>query len=301
MDDLKQTETALSGFVDYSLFFDPTEGIWLAVGIVIWLGTFVSVIPQILLLIQRRTSHGLSYVTVMLNNFTQFLMVIHYWHLHTTEFAGLLQMPPSIGLPRLLTFCNFFSLWLGFLTVPFCMLVFNDREIRPNVNSDGVRKHWIGTLISLFVLIGVCVVQFIIYVAVGSSKGFSSSSEVTIGGIYGTVSGFLVMAQYIPQMITTIKLRDKGSLSVLMLAIQAPGGYISAMFMKFGQNEHWTTWISYLVAATDQLILLIICLYFMWQKRKVTQDEGTLELSNQQKSISRQLLMDANPDPETGK
>lgn len=300
MDDLAQTDTALNGFVDYSAYFEPTEGIWLAVGIVIWLGTFVSVIPQILLLIQRRTAYGLSWFTVMLNNFTQFLMVIHYWHLHTTEFVGLFQMEPKIGLPRLLTFCNFFCLWLGFLAVPFCMLVFNDREIRPKANSDQIRHQWIGTIISLIVLIAVCFAQFIAYVCIGTGVGFSSSSEVTVGGVYGTVSGFLVMAQYIPQMITTIKLKDKGSLSVLMLAIQAPGGYISAMFMKFGQNEHWTTWISYLVAATDQAILLFICLYFMWKKRKGT-DESSLELSNQQKNISHQLLMDGNPDTEDAK
>jgi hypothetical protein len=72
----------------------------------------------------------------------------------------------------------------------------------------------------------------------------------------------------------TCHLKDSGSLSLALLAIQAPGGTLNALFMWIGQEDDWTTWISILAASVQQFILLGICVFFKLRKRRVMQQKG---------------------------
>lgn len=292
-------QASLAGFTDYSVGFQPTDTMWLIIGFVIWIGTFISVCPQIALIIKNRSSYGLSGLTVGFTSIGQFLMVIHYWHLHTSEFVGLLQMDPSIGFPRMLTFCNMASLWIAYLAIPFCMLIFRDKEVRERQKEEDRRAGWIVIVSTVFVLVGTGIVMFITYIVAGITKGFSSPFEQSIGSVYGTISALLVTAQYLPQMITTIKLKDRGSLSLLMLAIQAPGGFTNSMFMCFGQHEHWTTWVSFLVSALEQFVLLAICLFYTWRKKDDNEGLYGESLDTGLSKMSQSLLFNSQTENYT--
>jgi hypothetical protein len=89
-------------------------------------------------------------------------------------------------------------------------------------------------------------------------------------------------------MITTCKIKSSGSLSLLLLAIQCPGGLINSIFMIFGQGDNWTTWLSILAAAIQQGILLVICLVFSAKKKQRRHDDITEARTN----ISEALLVD---------
>ena len=262
MDGKKSFLDSFKGFVDYSVTFKRVPPMWMTVGIVIWIGTFISVCPQVILLIRKRSSYGLNIITVIITSFGQFLMVIHYWCLHTADFVGLLQVSPRKSFARMLTFCNMITLWMSYLAVPFCCIIFMDFEERRNRSRAKIAKLWITNIVLVLVLIGSFFAMFIVYCLVGATRGFSSGVQERIGHIYGTIAALLVTAQYLPQIVTTCRVKGSGSLSVLMLAIQAPGGLANAMFMRFGQHEHWTTWVSFLMAALEQFILLFICLFF---------------------------------------
>jgi hypothetical protein len=97
--------------------------------------------------------------------------------------------------------------------------------------------------------------------------GCGSAWVVMVGKFFGTFATFMCIVQYVPQMITTCRLKSSGSLSLLLLALQSPGGFINAAFMWIGQGDDWTTWISILAAAVQQAILLGICLYFKHKKK----------------------------------
>lgn len=262
MDGRSSFANSFSGFVDYSVTFKHISVMWTSMGIAIWVGTFLSVCPQVILLIRKRSSYGLNIITVVITSFGQFLMVIHYWCLHTADFVGLLQVSPSTSFPRMLTFCNLITLWMSYLVVPFCCIIFMDMEERKNRSPAKITKLWISNIVLVSVLIVTFLLMFVCYCTVGGTRGFSSRSQERVGHGYGTIAALLVTAQYVPQIVTTFRVKGSGSLSVLMLAIQAPGGLANSLFMTFGQKEHWTTWVSFLIASIEQFVLLAVCLFF---------------------------------------
>jgi uncharacterized protein with PQ loop repeat len=110
-----------------------------------------------------------------------------------------------------------------------------------------------------------------------------------MGKFFGTVAGLICVAQYLPQMITTCKLRSSGSLSLVLLSIQAPGGLLNAIFMAVGQKDDWTTYISILAASVQQFLLLGICLFFKVRKKRPRHTMSTEDSSSTGK-VSDPLL-----------
>ena len=85
-------------------------------------------------------------------------------------------------------------------------------------------------------------------------------------GIMATVlAGF----QYVPQIWMTWQLKHVGSLSIPMMCIQTPGGYLFAasLFGRLGW-EGWSTWFIYLMTATMQGSLLVMGIYFEVARRR---------------------------------
>ena len=64
-----------NNFIDYSTSFVIPEFIWIFIGIIILLGSVGSVIPQILLIIKKNSSYGLSQFSIVLTSFGQYLCV----------------------------------------------------------------------------------------------------------------------------------------------------------------------------------------------------------------------------------
>jgi hypothetical protein len=59
--------------------------------------------------------------------------------------------------------------------------------------------------------------------------------------------------------VTTCKLRSPGNLSIVNLAIQAPG-LINAIFTFVGQADDWTIAISSFLLSIEQFVLLGMCI-----------------------------------------
>ena len=85
-------------------------------------------------------------------------------------------------------------------------------------------------------------------------------------GIMGAV---LAAVQYIPQIWTTWHLKHVGSLSIPMMCIQTPGGFLFAgsLFARLGW-EGWSTWFIYLMTAGMQGCLLGMGIYFEYSKNR---------------------------------
>lgn len=93
----------------------------------------------------------------------------------------------------------------------------------------------------------------------------------------------LAAIQYFPQIYTTYTLGHVGSLSIPMMCIQTPGGYLFAgsLAARLGV-EGWSTWGVYLVSATLQGCLLVMGIYFEVQARR--------ELQSVRESVSYHLV-----------
>ena len=259
---------SFAGFIDYTSQMKESSSIlWRAVGLIIFFGTIFSLIPQIYCIVRNRTSYGINPMTIFVSNFTQFVLVFNIICLRSSDFIAAIQVNFFQSLPRLMTFINAFALWIFYLPIIILTTLFFDREKRANRTSHNFRKEWIFNLFFLLNIIGsIIIVSFYIWLVF--TKGIGSKIMMTTGKLFGSITVLTVIFQYLPQFYTTCKIRDNGSFSLLLLAIQAPGGSISAIFMAIGQNDHWSTWASTLAASIQQFILLFLCLIFKYQRRR---------------------------------
>lgn len=78
--------------------------------------------------------------------------------------------------------------------------------------------------------------------------------------------GLLAMAigtvQYIPQLITTFRLKHAGSLSIGMMCVQIPGACLWVLSLARLKDSNWTTWGPIALAASFQTCLLVMAVYF---------------------------------------
>lgn len=265
-----------SGFIDYSNCYHKVEPIWIAVGIGVTLGTVISVIPQLFNFVKNRSSYGLNSFTVTATSIGQFVNVLNYVCLHAADFVGVISRPFSVYMPRLLSFINIFALWYMYIGNTFLNFIFFDKKPRGRRNVQDIKIDYKANLtFSLFLNI-TNFILIVLYIVFGMIYGFHEHFIRRYGYILGTAGGFVAIAQYAPQMFTTCKLQDPGSLSLILLAIQAPGGTINTLFLAIGNKDNWTTWLPLLVGATQQFILLIICIFFICKNKAVKVMENTL-------------------------
>jgi len=98
---------------------------------------------------------------------------------------------------------------------------------------------------------------------------FGDCAYVTLGFGYtmGIVSTVMTFIQWAPQIYSTFRSKSVGSFSILMLLIQAPGSFVIIYFLIFVSHESISTWLSYVSAATQQLILLALLYYYARKSR----------------------------------
>lgn len=92
--------------------------------------------------------------------------------------------------------------------------------------------------------------------------------------ILGICASILSCIQYIPQLLTTWKIRKVLSLSITTMMIQVPGSFLFAfsLWMRVGW-EGWSTWVVYCVTGTLQAGLLAMAISFWAQERKERQKD----------------------------
>ncbi|CUM47100.1 uncharacterized protein AC631_04835 [Debaryomyces fabryi] len=108
---------------------------------------------------------------------------------------------------------------------------------------------------------------------------------ITIAQINGLLSALLTMMKYVPQITTTYRLKHPGTLSIGMMCIQTPGGFIFTMTLFFTKGSHWSSWVSYLVAALLQGTLLLLCIYYEYIK-----NEGITAEILERREVDRNII-----------
>lgn len=81
----------------------------------------------------------------------------------------------------------------------------------------------------------------------------------------GVLAAVLAAIQYIPQITMTYHLKHVGSLSIPMMCIQTPGGFLFAASLAARLGwAGWSTWGIFLLTAIMQGILLSMALYYVF-------------------------------------
>lgn len=276
----------LTGFVDYSWRFSQVEPIWLVIGSIFFTVSFISYIPQPVEIIKARSSYGIEPLSSFCSNWGEFLVFVNLICFRSLDFVGLLQYHYFTCFPRILTFFNLFFAWIMNQTETFQLFIFHDREYRESRNQKLIRKDWIKSVCYAILLIVIDLGLLVIFVTVNTSKGFEHSLSTAIGEICGTIATCLEFAFFIPQMYTTCKLQDAGSLSLLMLEIEGPSDLANALYMWFGTGDHWTTWITLLLSSFEVFTLLGTCMIFRCIKARRLKEMEKLNLQSRSLNAS---------------
>ena len=122
--------------------------------------------------------------------------------------------------------------------------------------NDINRVYYIKTLLGYIVTI---VALIVIGLCVLINK---NSNETVYGEILNSVSSIIALFVYVPQILHTYSLKTSGSFSLLMLSIQMPGAFLVFAYQSFFTNSSVINGIPYLISGIQQLILLILCIYY---------------------------------------
>ncbi|EGW34779.1 uncharacterized protein SPAPADRAFT_57845 [Spathaspora passalidarum NRRL Y-27907] len=239
--------------------YDGASTVNLIFSILITFGIIASYIPQYVRIYHKRTSEGLSTNFLLLGScssiFTLTNIILISSIARTCCISGELNMFNCIN-----SQLNLIQIGIQ-CTCAILILVFVLFLTKHSLKQDKLEYqrivqvgHWVtlhGVVSLIQVIIGLAGSRNLLY---------------TIANTNGLLSTLLTVVKYLPQIHTTYKLKHPGTLSIPMMCIQTPGGFVFTATLYFTKGSHWSSWVSYLVAASLQGTLLALCIYYVYVK-----------------------------------
>lgn len=116
----------------------------------------------------------------------------------------------------------------------------------------------------------VCLIHGLFVVIISAALALGAPSYLGAwANVLGIISAALAAIQYIPQIWMTYRLKHAGSLSIPMMCVQTPGGFLFAA--SLGARLGWAGWSSwgvYVLTAVMQGIVLSMSLSYEWPSRE---------------------------------
>ena len=98
-----------------------------------------------------------------------------------------------------------------------------------DLSDDGCDVSDQPTWRTAIIVAALCLVHGLLVVIISAAFAFGAPSHLGAwANFLGIMSAALAAVQYIPQIWTTYLLKHAGSLSILMMCIQTPGGFLFA-------------------------------------------------------------------------
>ncbi|KAK0663030.1 hypothetical protein QBC41DRAFT_26896 [Cercophora samala] len=232
----------------------------------------ISYLPQHFRIISRGTSEGISPYFILLGTTSA-----------TSAFANILLLPQSRQdvacckeletlhcVAGLLGIAQLGVQWICFTFIFVLFLVFFRYNPTHDPDSEELgeeedQPRWQTALLvaSLTLLHGLAVI-----VITGILSTLGRDHLATWANVLGVMAALLAAVQYVPQIWTTYHLKHVGSLSIPMMCIQTPGGFLFAasLFARLGLAG-WSSWGIFVLTATMQGLLLYLAIYYEIQAR----------------------------------
>lgn len=240
---------------DFCSVYDGASVTNFIFSILITFGIFVSYLPQYHRIYKKKTSEGLSVNFLLLGScssiftFTNIIMISSRARYCCRVGALTLFncLNSQLNLLQIGLQCTCAILILVFVLVLTKGSVTQDKEEYARIVNVGkfVVAHGVVSLIQIIV-------------------AFATNRPVllALAQFNGLMLTLLTIIKYVPQILTTYRLKHPGTLSIGMMCIQTPGGFIFTATLFFTKGSHWSSWVSYFVAATLQGSLLLLCIYY---------------------------------------
>ncbi|KAI0267314.1 hypothetical protein BC834DRAFT_968836 [Gloeopeniophorella convolvens] len=250
------------------------------------LGLWISYAPQHFRIINKGSSEGFSPWFLLLGSTSSasgmLNMLVMQWGIVRCcrtygaldcleTVAGVIQVGTQWFLFTviLVLYMIYFPSHLKFVTVAIDSYDSRPPEhVKTNLKSDNWR---LSIILSWVVLIHLLFCTFVTFILLSSSSSDPSGSirshQLELWATFlGISSAVLAALQYAPQILHTYRLKLVGALSIPMMLIQTPGGFIMVLSIAIRPGTNWTSWIMFLVAAIMQGMLLAMCIF--WKVRQ---------------------------------
>ncbi|KAJ2491233.1 hypothetical protein IWW37_002485 [Coemansia sp. RSA 2050] len=252
-------------------------------------GTFLSYLPQHLKILKRRSSDGISPYFILLgtvgagSNITNIILLqfialqcctVQTYGACVASLLGIFQVviQGTMFYITFILYMSFFPDQSKYEDVAGSAETEADSESRPLLLPRGGSRGppsvewqtaiWVAGAVVLHA--GICVFMSVLLVAV---IGPYAAPTRTWASLLGLFSLCLTCLQFFPQIIKTWRSGNVGALSIPMMLMQTPGGFVFAYSIAIRPGVNWSSWISTFVAATLQCVLLVICLLFEAQAK----------------------------------
>lgn len=219
---------------------------WLSLFLVV--GIYGSYVPQQVSVVRRRTIEGLSLWFLFLMNigaafgFGNIIIASKpVYHCCSTELSAIECGNALMGVGQMA------SSFLGPLVVMILGLVYA-KSSPEEIHAMNWTALWTAIVSGGLVAV----------VITGLVTSFGSKLAYFLGLAAAAVG----LVQYIPQLITTYTLKHAGTLSLLTLLIQIPGGMIWSFSLAVRGEVNWSIWMPIMLSAILQVILLCMAFYF---------------------------------------
>lgn len=144
------------------------------------------------------------------------------------------------------------------------------------------KAHGGPTYRTAITVFGICMLHFAICFVVSLTVIYLYPKSLRPWADFiGVLGALLAVIQFLPQIWTTWRLQEVGSLSIYSMCIQTPGSFVwvGSLAARLG-GEGWSTWGIYLVTGILQGTLLIMSITFEvrdWRQRKRERQNGNAD------------------------
>ncbi|KAI0854218.1 hypothetical protein F5Y00DRAFT_222552 [Daldinia vernicosa] len=242
------------------------------ISILIVIGIMLSYVTQHYRIISRGTSEGISPYFVLLGVTSA-----------NSQFGNILTLPQSRAdvacckvvspfecIAGLLGIVQIGTQWVCFAIILVLFLVFFRREDADLSDDECERDPDQPTWRTAVTVAALCLVHGLLVVIISAAFAFGAPSYLGAwANFLGIMAAALAAVQYIPQIWTTYRLKHAGSLSILMMCIQTPGGLLFAgsLAARLGWAG-WSSWGVYVLTAIMQGILLFMAISYEWPSQE---------------------------------
>lgn len=234
------------------------------VSILLTLGIAFSYVPQLIRIYNRRSSEGISPWFLLLAVSSGVCATCNIFLLSAPIFNCIRHGDGNDDTK--LTFYEALASLLGLVQITLqavmalavlvlCRLAPQEQDVP--AETKVVTKVCI-THLTLSVLISA-------YVAINEPKNHIQF----LASLMGLTAIALALVQYFPQIYTTFTLKHAGSLSIPMMCMQTPGGFVWAASLALRPGTEWSSWAPFLTAAMLQGTLLLMAVYYEYVGPKV--------------------------------
>ncbi|KAG5457410.1 MAG: hypothetical protein BJ554DRAFT_2587 [Olpidium bornovanus] len=251
---------------------DPTV---IAISVVLLLGMIASFLPQHYKIFCTKSAKGLSPNYLLLGTVMRTCgllnIVLLQWNLFgccRTVFTGKDCAESMLGVAQLLGQAVMF-LGIVFLYSMYCPE--NKKQALadqgPAQNNLPLSDECKASGVHIYALVIYLAVWPFLNVVLILNYGSASKLVATLASVNGVTSMVLGCAQYVPQLCTTWREKEVGALSLPMMMLQAPGGFLLAYTIAGRPGTNWTSWITYVATGILQGALLLMCVVWRYRNR----------------------------------